>query len=165
MTLIPWYLKKINVSIIPFFDLVAIFAPLLQSISRIGCFFAGCCYGIPTTSPWGISYSDTNTVAPLHLTLHPTQLYSSLALLGIFLFMYFILQHTLKKTGQLFAAYLILASTERFIIDLWRADRVLVTNILVPLSFTQVIAMGIFIFAVTIFGIINYISLKKSDLA
>lgn len=51
---IPWYLKAHNIPILPLLDLVSIYAPLLQSISRIGCFFAGCCFGVVTHAPWVI---------------------------------------------------------------------------------------------------------------
>ncbi len=141
LAVVPWYLKKINVPILPLFDLAAIYAPLLQSIARLGCFFAGCCHGITAKLlPWAIIYTDPQTIAPLHVPLHPTQLYSSATLLGIFILMYFVIQHKFKKPGQLLMIYLMLASTERFIIDFWRADRVIVGNMF---SFTQLIALGI----------------------
>lgn len=54
-------------------------APLLlgHAFGRIGCFAAGCCYGKPTGLPWGVSYSNPASLAPLSVTLHPTQLYES----------------------------------------------------------------------------------------
>jgi len=64
-------------------------------------------------------YTDPHTLALYDITIHPTQLYSSAILFMIFLFMYFIGQHIFKKTGQLFAAYLILAAVERFVTDFW----------------------------------------------
>src|SRR5437879_3774419 len=44
LIILPLYLKKIKIPTIPFFDLISIYGPLLQAISRIGCFFAGCCF-------------------------------------------------------------------------------------------------------------------------
>lgn len=157
LTVIPWYLKKHNIPIFPFLDLASIFAPLLQSISRIGCLFAGCCHGITTNLPWAIRYTDPQSIAPLYTSLHPTQLYSSATLFIIFLIMYFVLQHQLKKSGQLLAAYLILVSSERFIIDFWRADRIFVANLF---SFTQLIALALIIFAGTLLIVLRY---KKSQ--
>ena len=43
------------------------------AVGRIGCYFNGCCYGAPTTLPWGISCSHYP-----HQLVHPTQLYESL---------------------------------------------------------------------------------------
>lgn len=120
---LPLYLRHLNIPIIPFLDLIALYAPFLQSISRIGCFLAGCCYGLPTSLPWGIIYTDTESVAPLYVCLHPTQLYSAIGLMIIFALMYFGLQHIYKKTGQLICWYLLLIGAERFIVEFWRGDR------------------------------------------
>lgn len=132
---VPWYLKKQLIPILPLVDLVSLYAPFLQAISRIGCFFAGCCYGIQTISWLGITHS----MCPGKL-LHPTQLYSAGFLFGIFLFLYLFAQHHFKKAGQLFCVYLILMSAERFIIDFWRADREFV-SLISTLSLAQLIAL------------------------
>jgi len=142
------YLKKINAPILPFLDLIAIYAPLLQSISRIGCFFAGCCYGLPADLPWSIRYTEVNSAAPLCINLHPTQLYSSIILFIIFLFLRFRAIRYHLKTGQLIMLYLMLASLERFIVDFWRADRAyFILRPLKLLSIHQWLASCIFIVA------------------
>lgn len=141
ITIVPLYLKKIQVPILPTCDLVAIYAPLLQSIARLGCFTAGCCYGKATQSFFAVIYTNPETFAPWGIALHPTQLYSSLALFLIFLFMYFIGQRIFKKTGELFAMYLMFVSLERFFIDFWRDDRIMITR---WLSFHQLVALAIF---------------------
>jgi len=141
---VPLYLIKKNVPIIPFTDLVSIHAPLLQAISRIGCFLAGCCFGRATNLPWGIIYTDPESFAPCNVSIHPTQLYSALASFGIFLLLYFGIQRLKIKPGQLTALFLILSSLERFFVDFLRADREFFSpganNIL---SIHQVIALGI----------------------
>src|SRR5438477_8730331 len=48
--IVPFYLKKINIPALATCDLVALYAPLLQAIARLGCFTAGCCYGTLTHS-------------------------------------------------------------------------------------------------------------------
>lgn len=138
----PLYLKKINVPILPTCDLVAIYAPLLQSIARLGCFTAGCCYGIPTKGIFGVVYTNPCTLAVYGITVHPTQLYSSAILFMIFIFMFFIGQRIFKKPGELFAAYLIFATLERFFVDFWRAERVMITTFF---SFHQIVALIIVI--------------------
>ena len=119
---IPYYVKKQNISAIAFLDRIAIYAPLLQAISRLGCYFAGCCFGIPTTLPWAIKseYCD--------FAVHPTQLYSAAILFIIFLCTYFFLDRLCKKPGQLLCMYIFLVSIERFIIDFWRGDRTFFAN-------------------------------------
>lgn len=156
-TITPLYLYSINIPILPTFDLVAIYAPLLQSIARLGCLVAGCCYGIATKSKFGIIYTHPEVLAPHNITLHATQLYSSITLFIIFLFLYFIGQHTIKKQGQLFITYLILVSLERFIIDFWRADRSMIANLI---SIHQLIALGIIIIACIAQYLINTFTQK-----
>ncbi|HEX6880965.1 MAG TPA: prolipoprotein diacylglyceryl transferase family protein, partial [Terriglobales bacterium] len=48
-----WYLRRNR---IPFLRATDIFAPGLalgHALGRVGCFAAGCCYGRPTSEPWG----------------------------------------------------------------------------------------------------------------
>ena len=150
---VPLYLRSIGAPLLPVLDIVAIYAPLLQSVSRIGCFLAGCCYGIPSTLPWAIAYANPAVFAPLHLRLHPTQIYSALALLGIFLFMQFFAQYHWRKPGQLTSIYLMLAAAERFLVDFWRGDRMLVSIF----SVSQFIALGIFVAS----GILGFVVSKR----
>ncbi len=117
------YLKCKKISILAFTDRISIYAPLVQSFGRLGCFFAGCCYGQPTTGWWSIIYEHPEHMAPLHTALHPTQLYSSGILLCIFLYMYFYLQHHINTVGLLTCSYLMVVSIERFIVDFWRWDQ------------------------------------------
>ena len=124
---IPWFLKKYSIPIVPVLDCVALYAPLLQSISRIGCFLAGCCYGKETLVSWAITYTNHECMAPLNIPLHPTQLYSALALGLIFCFLYF-MQRFIKRDGQLLALYLILMGFERFFIDFFRDDQTYFSN-------------------------------------
>lgn len=123
ITILPWYLHRRSIAILPLFDLCATYAALLESIARIGCFFGGCCYGISTSMPWGITYHDIRADAPINICIHPTQLYSALALFTIFLIMRFGIRRFATIPGQITFMFLILSAAERFIIDFWRADR------------------------------------------
>lgn len=157
LLIMPLYLKKRKIKIVRLLDLVAIYAPLLQSISRVGCFFAGCCFGLPTSLPFGVINNECEIPEFAHKPLHPTQLYSALALLIIFLLQYFVLQYYFKKPGQLFCSYLFLMSAERFINDFWRADREMVTMPgLEFLSIPQAVALIIACGALIAFGIITF---------
>lgn len=120
---LPFYLRHLKVPVLPCLDLVGIHAPLLQSISRIGCFLAGCCYGTATTVAWGVTYMlDSN--APTNCTsVHPTQLYSAGALLCIFFILNWLYRTYPLQPGQLFGLYLMLTNIERFSVDFFRGDR------------------------------------------
>lgn len=117
------YLYWHHIPIMPILDLAAIYAPLMQAISRMGCLLAGCCYGAPTTVWWAIIFTNPDAQAPLYIPLHPTQLYLALASFMIFLIQWGISGFLLKRTGALFCMFLILENTSRFLIDFWRGDR------------------------------------------
>lgn len=141
---LPFFLKRSDIPVIPFFDFIAIHAALLQSISRFGCFFAGCCYGKPFTAWWSVIYHNPDTFAPLHCWLHPTQLYSAFILFLIFCFMYCIAQKKYTKNGQLISIYLLLISVERFAVDFLRADQEFFSSsYLYIFSINQWISLGI----------------------
>lgn len=143
--ILPLYLRSHKIPILRFFDLLALYAPLMQAIARVGCFFAGCCYGLPTTLPWAVPYEHDNVTGCIGL--HPTQLYSAFLLFVIFLLMYYVIQYRVTKPGQAICIYLMLVSSERFIIDFFRGDRELVPSLPTFISLHQYIAIGIFIFA------------------
>lgn len=148
---LPLLLRWYKIPILPFLDLIAPYAPLLQGVSRIGCFLAGCCYGAPTAVAWAVKYTDRESLAPLYRAIHPTQLYSALLLACTSAFLYFYARDRLKKPGQLFSLYLMMISIERFVVDFWRADRVFYTSsthtyfpIVSSLSVHQLTAFALF---------------------
>jgi phosphatidylglycerol:prolipoprotein diacylglycerol transferase len=130
------YCRLYAIPLLPFFDLIALFAPLLHAIARVGCFFAGCCYGITCIHSWATTYTNPDCLAPLGINLHPTQLYSAVLLL----FLFIILNHrarTFYNPGTIIGMYLFGAGLERFIVEFWRADTIQVYG---PISLQQAIA-------------------------
>lgn len=126
LLVMPVYLKNLYIPALPFFDLVALYAPLLHAFSRLGCFMAGCCHGAPTNLPWAITYTDSLSEAPLNVPLHPTQLYTSLALIATFLLLQLV-QNKLKP-GQILMVYLMCEGTIRFGMDFLRDDHEFLQN-------------------------------------
>ena len=157
----PIVLHFYKISIPKFFDLICTYMPLMQSISRIGCFLAGCCHGKTTNLPWAVTYNDQYSAAPLGISIHPTQLYSSIFLFCIFLFLYFANKHIFTKTGQITKWYLILMSIERFTIDFLRDDRVFPKNKMLDM-FSNHQWMSILIIIFSIVGYkIYYLMINK----
>ncbi|HXT63130.1 MAG TPA: prolipoprotein diacylglyceryl transferase [Pyrinomonadaceae bacterium] len=93
-------------------------------LGRQGCFSAGCCWGKPTTLPWGVRFTQAGhdiTGVPTDAPLHPTQLYESFAMLIVFFFLLWL--HKKKKfSGQVILAYVVIYATVRFLIEFVRDD-------------------------------------------
>jgi len=119
---VAWALiKKKNLSFWKTFDLLAPYLALGQAFGRIGCFFAGCCYGKCTHLPWAVTFTDPNTLALPGVPLHPVQLYSAMGLFFIFGILTFWRRHQ-KFIGQLSCLYLIFHSLFRIFIEFFRGD-------------------------------------------
>ncbi len=128
-------------------DLFAPYVVLGQAIGRIGCFFNGCCYG--KESAWGIYF-------PVHhMTLFPSQLVDSFTLLLIFVVLRAL--SPLKKTGMIFAYYLMLAPLQRFFMEFARGD---IRPFYLSFSIFQWISAGLFLT-----GLIFYIILCRKKVA
>ena len=54
-----------------YFNMLIPTVVLAQAFGRIGCFFAGCCYGVPTTSSLGVTF-PAGSLAPSGMKLVPT---------------------------------------------------------------------------------------------
>ena len=91
---------------------------------RQGCFAAGCCWGEPTTLPWGVRFTEMAhdiTGVPFGIALHPTQLYESFEMLLVCFFLLWL--HRRKKfSGQVILSYALLYSVIRFAIEFVRDD-------------------------------------------
>src|SRR6185503_908254 len=93
-------------------------------LGRQGCFAAGCCWGKPTSLPWGVKFTELGhevTGVPTDSYLHPTQLYESFAMLLVFFFLLWLHRHRRFK-GQVILAYALLYSVIRFAIEFLRDD-------------------------------------------
>jgi phosphatidylglycerol---prolipoprotein diacylglyceryl transferase len=139
------YLSRKGLPIYRVLDLISPFVALGQAIGRIGCLLNGCCYG--KVSSFGIYFKSQEA------TLIPTQLYSSLALIFIFIILR-ALQDRPHKQGEIFFMYLLLYSIKRFFIEFWRAD-----NEIIWFGLTLFQFISILIFCLAVFKLV---SIKKS---
>lgn len=93
-----------------------------HAIGRLGCFFHGCCYGKSCALPWAISVTDPlSSTRPLDTPLHPTQLYESIALTGLFFILLKLQKSSISPKGHLII-YLLYYGIFRFINEFFRAD-------------------------------------------
>jgi phosphatidylglycerol:prolipoprotein diacylglycerol transferase len=110
---------------IPLLSMIDCFGPALalgQAFGRIGCFLAGCCFGLPWEGGvCAVVFTDPHTLAPPGLELHPTQLYSSAALFVIFGISLLVWRKR-RFAGQVFFTYGLLHGVARVIIEQFRGD-------------------------------------------
>ena len=87
-------------------------------IGRIGCTINGCCYGIPTSLPWSVVYTNPSSLGP-RVAVHPTQVYELIYGLIVFVVLHK-LRGRFKPDGSLFLIYLSLYAVWRIGIDFLR---------------------------------------------
>jgi phosphatidylglycerol:prolipoprotein diacylglycerol transferase len=117
------YVQKM--SLISVLDTFAAALPIGHAIGRLGCFFAGCCYGKPTVVPWGVTFTNPAAAqiagTPLNVRLHPTQLYEAGAEFVNFLILVWVGSRQRFK-GQILGTYFLLYGVERGTIEFFRGD-------------------------------------------
>jgi phosphatidylglycerol:prolipoprotein diacylglycerol transferase len=110
---------------LPFWKVADIYAPTIAlglSLTKIGCFMAGCCYGRVCDLPWGIAFNNPASLAdPRGVPLHPTQLYESLANLGIFLLLLLFRRYR-RFQGEIFLLFLIVYGIARSYLETFRGS-------------------------------------------
>ena len=121
-----WYIRRIG---LPLWTTCDVFAPgiaLGHVVGRLGCFFAGCCYGKETTVPWAITftnpYAASNVGTPLNVPLHPTQLYEAGAEALILILLLATEGRGRRYPGRTFWLYMLLYAVSRYIIEMFRGD-------------------------------------------
>lgn len=102
------------------FDLLAPACIMAQAIGRLGCLFNGCCYGTPTTLPWGLVYTDPQSFGFTGgIPGQPTVVYEIIFCVIIFVIL-LKLRNKLQPQGSLFVLYLALYAAWRLGIDFLR---------------------------------------------
>jgi len=132
-----WFSKRRDLNFWSVSDLIAPYIALGQAFGRVGCYLNGCCYGI---------------IAPdyfLSGERHPTQIYSAILLLIIFIVLVK-WQNKRRFKGEIFLGYCALYSCKRFFIEFLRADN---PKIFLKLTMSQLISAAVFLTALIIFKI------------
>jgi phosphatidylglycerol:prolipoprotein diacylglycerol transferase len=149
-----YYCRKYS---LPYFKLVDIFIPYMSmahAFGRLGCLAAGCCFGRPTTLPWGIVFPPESMahqgqqsmglvgISDAALAVHPTQLYEAGA---EFLMFWLLLSMRPKKRfhGQLFLVWLGCYPVIRSIIELFRGDKERGVYILSTSQYISILVAGV----------------------
>lgn len=135
-----WYLRRKKLNILQWVDITAPSLALGLAFGRIGCFLNGCCWGAASRVPWAFSWpagtlpwnayandwqaAHGGQSVPLdwHMpAIHPTQLYSFLNAVLIFIVLSFLFRWK-RRHGQILGIFFVLVSGSRFLLEVLRAD-------------------------------------------
>jgi len=114
---------------IPFLRLADVVAPaflIAQGIGRLGNWWNQELYGLPTTLPWGLEIDLAHRVAGYeqYATFHPTFLYEMLWNFAGAAVLLLVEKRFRLGRGKLFALYIAVYATGRFLIEFLRIDPV-----------------------------------------
>jgi len=98
-------------------DTFAVPVAVAVAIGRIACFAGGCCYGAPTSLPWGICFARSGDMQPRH----PTQLYESAFHLAMAVVLVALQQRGAFR-GQLIKLYILSYLAYRFLTEFIRPE-------------------------------------------
>jgi phosphatidylglycerol:prolipoprotein diacylglycerol transferase len=138
------YGRAKKIPLLKLFDAATPGTALGYAIGRIGCFLNGCCFGLPTKLPWGVVFPKGSLAEAYcaDVPLHPTQLYSSLAMLLACLVLAWLYRRK-KFDGQIIFLGLIFYSLYRFVVEFFRFCPIHWLH----LTPSQWVVMPLFIFA------------------
>lgn len=133
----------------PFWKYITLFipiVPLVHAIGRVGCFLAGCCYGIEYHGFLSAHYPSDAIVEGLNLfPRFPVQLFE--AVLNLILFVILIIYtNKPRRDGNVLGLYLICYSVIRFFVEFLRDDAS--RGVFLGISTSQWISVALLVFGV-----------------
>lgn len=130
---------------------------LTYGLMRIGCFLSGCCWGRICSLPWAVRYFNQDSVMPFKgIPVHPVQLYDAALGFGLFAIL-LILRKRPEWQGKLIIPTLIIYPIGRFITESFRGDSFRGEDVILGLSTSQVISVGLIIVGVLL--LVEYVIL------
>lgn len=119
-----WYLRKHALPLWKTMDVLVPGIALAHAFGRLGCLAAGCCYGKPTGSEWGVKLDSPLVEESMRgIFLHPVQLYESAALLVLFAGL-LLVYRSRRFDGQVVLTYFMAYPLIRSITELFRGDSI-----------------------------------------
>ncbi len=158
-------------------DMALLNVPLCHAVGRIGCFLNGCCYGAPTSMPWGLHYppppADVTPVpANTHdyllyehveaglveadaahpLAVHPTPIYSAIGLVLVFAVLLYCYPRR-RFDGAFLILYPGLYGAMRFVVEFFRGDT---PDVMGGFSRTQLVCLALAVAAAVVYPAMAY---------
>ncbi len=122
------YCRQFKMPVLKIFDIYAVILPLGHALGRVGCFFGGCCYGMPYDGVFSYKYfvtPENGGAAGLYgQSLFPVQLFEAAFLIAIFLLLYLLYRKLAHAEGLFTLLYAILYSVVRFTLEFFRYDAI-----------------------------------------
>jgi len=116
------YTRRYRLGMFEFFDTAAPSLSLGHAIGRVGCFCAGCCYGLPVDSPFSVVYPKGGLgLAPAGVPMLPVQLFESGSEIILALILFLLLRKN-RTPGKIMGWYLVLYGIVRFLLEFLRYD-------------------------------------------
>lgn len=129
-----WFLRREKVPILPIADALIPSLAIGQFFGRFGCYAAGCCWGAPTDSSWGVEFPARSMPWAAHIdehlidhtaahsaTIHAVQLYDALGGLALFAVLVWLRQRK-RYHGQVFIWWMLIYPVMRSSVELFRGD-------------------------------------------
>ncbi len=117
------YVKIYKENLKDYLDVCAVALPLGHAFGRIGCFFGGCCYGIPYDGVGAYTYTESlNFSTPLGVPLLPIQLIESACLFALFGAL-IVLFYKKRRKFNAYVLYLNSYAVLRFVLEFFRGDK------------------------------------------
>jgi phosphatidylglycerol---prolipoprotein diacylglyceryl transferase len=138
-------------------DMAGCVVPLGLAFGRMGCLLAGCCFGIQTDGPLGLSFPPRSPasewqfkhgqldslLSPSH-AVYPTQIFESAASLAIAAFCLLYVHPRKRYDGQVVLVFIALYGIARFLLEYIRSDD---RGGMLGLSTSQLMGVGLVLFA------------------
>lgn len=141
-----------------FMNVLAIIVPLFHAFGRIGCFFAGCCYGREYHGMFAVTFPENPYNPNIALTERfPVQLLESICCFLLFAVLAFYGRKP-RESGKLMGMYLIAYPIIRFITELFRGDEI---RGIIKVGFFQISTSQIISLLLLPFGILLYYRTKN----
>ncbi|KUF38581.1 prolipoprotein diacylglyceryl transferase [Myroides marinus] len=114
------YCRKYKIGVLWILDKIALGVPIAGAFIRFGNFMNSEIYGKPTDGSWGVIFANDDMIPR-----HPTQLYEAFGYIITGVFLWFLYHsHKVKNNGVVFAYFLILMFSTRFILEFFKEDQV-----------------------------------------
>lgn len=161
------YLRVLGNPILIGLDRAAPFFALGESITRVGCFCSGCCWGRPSQHIFAVRYDSESPAfydqfargllpadAAYTLPAHPAPLYLSISMLGLFAFLMLAARHKQRLPGDIMLYFFCLHGIIRYAADFFRGD---LESVVFGQTITQCICLLVLSFSLSALCVRRYV--------